>query len=174
MRKYSYVCTIRSAAKLENGCDISGTILIKFLIKSNSVSFKGHFPYPRCIASFSSRIETKSFPSSFLLAKKNTPLPASITLLVRDSLVKPTVSMVDESSETVLLDLCSPFRPSASGIHARTTPGALLIIYPGRSWITPTVGRTQLINSPVTIHLALSRPRVFHGPVSFLPLSLQL
>lgn len=78
MPKYSCVCTIRSAAKLENGWDISGTILIKFLIKSNSVSFKGHFPYPRCIASFSSRIETKSFPSSFLQLfplgqKKHTP-----------------------------------------------------------------------------------------------------
>lgn len=169
---------VRSAAKLENGWDISGTILIKFLIKSNSVTFKRHFPYPQCIASFSSRIETKSFPSSFLQLfplgqKKHIPShqyhPTSSRFARKTDCLDGRRKLRDRSSGPLFA-----FSTQCQRHPRKNHPGALLIIYPGRSWITPTVGHTQLINSPVTIHLALSRPRVFHGPVSFLPLSLQL
>lgn len=129
------------------------TILIKFLIKTNSATFKDR---SSCLS------EIFSSSLSFLSFGREETHPS---LYHRYHPSCPRSSHKKDPSwwwTKVRRPFAWIFVPPTSTQQPPPPPILRLIIYPSRLWITPTVGRTQLINSPVAIHLTLPRPRIFH------------
>lgn len=116
-----------------------------------------------CLSENRDEIFFSSLPYFFSLSwlkKKHSPPSPFLTTdtipLVHDPLIKKNPSSwwwtkVRRPFAWTFVRLFDPVPPTSTQQPPSSKPR--LIIYPSRFWITPTVGRTQLINSPVAIHL---------------------